>query len=218
VAFPEACCLPQEARPTLPLAESSSLLSAALQHFKARQPFFSPGSRPAFEKHHHAFQKSRPQGLATLSTALAIPPTEVLSQPPTLLGFTLQSFFPTLWPTSDFSKVFRSYVFLPNPLAWQRRFSGSRSQDQLCFQLPTPFMAPGGATALLGFCTFRAFLRRILRKAPSFSLPLSFFPCQPPKMPTAGTSGDSFRRLSDSLLSKGAHPRGVHDRPPSAAP
>jgi hypothetical protein len=80
------------------------------------------------------------------------------------------------------------------------------------------FLKPGGATALLGFCTFRAFLRRILREAPSFSLPLSFFPYPPPKMPITGTSGDSFPRLSVSLLSKGARPLGVYDRLSSAAP
>jgi hypothetical protein len=56
------------------------------------------------------------------------------------------------------------------------------------------------------------FFRRILRKAPSFPLPLSSFFHQPPKMPMNGTSGDSFRRLSLSLFSKGTHPLGVSDR------
>jgi hypothetical protein len=41
-----------------------------------------------------AHRKSRPQGLATLSAALARVPLEGLFQPPTLLGFALQSFPP----------------------------------------------------------------------------------------------------------------------------
>jgi len=216
VACPETRCFLQETRPTLPLAGSSSLPSATLQHFEAKPPLFSPGSRRTFERHGPVFQRCRPQGLATLSAVSAAQPTGTLFQPPTLLGFTLQSLVPISWPTHDFSRVLRSCVFLPNPPAWHRRFNGFRSRDQLRYRLPAFFTIPAGATALLGFYTFRVSFRRILGGAPSFPLPLSFFSYRPPQMSINGTPGDPFRRLSNSLLSKGAHPPGVADRLSSA--
>jgi hypothetical protein len=49
------------------LARDSSIQSATLQHAKAPEPFFSPKKFPAFERCCLVFQKSHPQGLATLS-------------------------------------------------------------------------------------------------------------------------------------------------------
>jgi len=63
-------------RPTLFSTPDSSPHSATLQHVQTREPFFSPGSHRTFEKPRHAFQKSRPQGLITLSTASALSPSE----------------------------------------------------------------------------------------------------------------------------------------------
>jgi hypothetical protein len=68
----------------------------------------------------------------------------------------------------------------------------------------------------LSFRTYQVFFRRILEEASPFFLPLSFFFFEPPKKPKVGTSGDSFQRLSVSLLSKGAHLLGVLGRLSSA--
>lgn len=60
-----------------------------------RTLLFTPPSDEASEKRCPAFQKSRTQGLATLSTVSAPYTLGSLFQPPTLLGFALQSFAPS---------------------------------------------------------------------------------------------------------------------------
>jgi hypothetical protein len=68
------------------------LSCSTLQHFRSHAPFFSRPTREASQKLYPAPEKSRPQGLATLSTALAAHALGSLFQLPTLLGFSLQSF------------------------------------------------------------------------------------------------------------------------------
>jgi hypothetical protein len=54
VAFPNARCFVQKAKPTLPLNQSSSHRSATLQHFQTKEPFFSLGGYQAFKQRCHA--------------------------------------------------------------------------------------------------------------------------------------------------------------------
>jgi hypothetical protein len=52
-----------------------------------------------------AYRKCRTQGLATLSTVSALQTRGSLFQPPTLLGFALQSFLPHGEPTDSFESI-----------------------------------------------------------------------------------------------------------------
>jgi hypothetical protein len=112
--------------------------------------------------------------------------------------------------------MFRSYVFLPNPLTWYRRFSGLAHKTSGALMLSSYLSNLSGALALLSFCVPRVFPRWTFEKAPSFFVPLSFFPFQPLSKPENGTPGVSFQRRSSSPLSKGARPSDVFDRLTSA--
>jgi hypothetical protein len=59
-------------------------------------------------------QRHRSQGLATLSAAFASVNLGGLSQPPTLLGFALQSFSPAKQPGPPFESPFRPYAPVQN--------------------------------------------------------------------------------------------------------
>lgn len=61
--------------------------------------------------------KLRPQGLATLSTILAPPNLGDLFQPPTLLGFALQSFPPHRWSKSNSFDLSPLPHFSPKPIS-----------------------------------------------------------------------------------------------------
>jgi hypothetical protein len=108
--------------------------------------------------------------------------------------------------------MFRSYVFLPNPLTWYRRFSGLAHKTSGSRMLSSYLSNLSGALALLSFCALRACPRWTFEKAPSFFVPLSFFSFQPLSKPENGTPGVSFQRRSSSLLSKGAYPCDVFGR------
>jgi hypothetical protein len=62
-----------------------------------------------------AHRKCRTQGLATLSTVSALQTRGSLFQPPTLLGFTLQSFFPLGEPDEPFGSNVPLLRFLTKP-------------------------------------------------------------------------------------------------------
>jgi hypothetical protein len=91
---PSACCLSTGVPCRLdPRSKSASLKLLAPSAFpdETTLPLHSLRS---VEKAYLAFSKSRPQGLATLSTALARSILGNFFQLPTLLGFPLQSFLP----------------------------------------------------------------------------------------------------------------------------
>jgi len=89
---------------------------SALQHLKIKRPFSSLLSkRPA--GFCPAYRKSRTQGLATLSTALALSIRGSLFQLPTLLGFALQSFLPLGKPVESFESTFPLLRFSIRPFS-----------------------------------------------------------------------------------------------------
>jgi hypothetical protein len=197
-------CLPTKAPRVMPRPFSVS---------KRENPSFHWALDPAFEKRCRAFRKPRPQGLATLSAASAFPAHESLFQPSTLMGFALQGFSPIPRRVTGFPATFRPYAFPPNRSTWRRRSGGLRSRNRPHLLPPGCISHRSEALALLSFCTFRVFPRRTFEEAPSFFVPLPFFPSPPPKRRKSGTPGASFRRCGVSLLAKGAHPLGVSDRP-----
>jgi hypothetical protein len=98
-----------------------------------------------------AHRKCRTQGLATLSTVVRALTLGGLFQPPTLMGFPLQSFSPTQRSKRSFLCFLRSCAFVRNLSASYRRFSGFLSPGE-----PFPVCALGcytrsGPHALLGF-------------------------------------------------------------------
>jgi hypothetical protein len=97
----------------------------ALQHFRTPAPLFSLPFQEASKNCCPSSWRSRPQGLATLSAVLATKALGSIFQPPTLLGFALQSF--TLSPPSvgPFESTFPLLRFLTKPVkASHRRSSG----------------------------------------------------------------------------------------------
>jgi len=110
-------CLPpslvdQQSRPKTHL----TLAPSTLQHVRITQPFFSPRlstKRPESLPHSPEVPHS---GLATRS-ARSLDHTTLggLSQPPTLLGFPLQSFPPSGWPDSPLEEPSRSCAPYQNP-------------------------------------------------------------------------------------------------------
>jgi hypothetical protein len=97
----------------------------ALQRFRTPAPLFSLPFRKASEDRCPDPQKSRPQGLATLSAVSAIRALGSVFQPPTLMGFALQSFPLAPWSTDSFESVFPLLRFPAKPVtALHRRFSG----------------------------------------------------------------------------------------------
>jgi hypothetical protein len=160
--------------------------------------------------------KAPPSGFGYPLGGVSSPALGRLLRRPTLMGFSLQGFFPSPRRVRCFQRTFRPYAFLPNSPAWHRRSDGLRTQPQQCLPRPEYFSTRGGADTLLGFRTFRATFRRIWGEALSFPMPLMPFSFLPPKKQKPGTPGDSSRRTSFFLLSEDAHPPGVPDRLSSA--
>jgi hypothetical protein len=97
----------------------------ALQRFRTPAPLFSLPFRKASEDRCPDPQKSRPQGLATLSAVSAIRALGSVFQPPTLMGFALQSFPLAPWSTDSFVSAFPLLRFPAKPVtALHRRSSG----------------------------------------------------------------------------------------------
>jgi hypothetical protein len=89
-----------------------------LQHIQMEAPFFSHNLWLCVSDClHFQSEKSRPQGLATLSTMFSPYPSTLgfVFQKPTLMGFALQSFTPPAQSTSCFHEGFRSRAFPQNP-------------------------------------------------------------------------------------------------------
>jgi hypothetical protein len=105
----------------------------------ASSGFPSPFSRPLRSVGEACLPspKSRPQGLATLSTVSAPKIREGLFQPPTLLGFPLQSLPPLPWSSPGFPKPHPSCPCGKNPPAFPGGF-----RDFLPPKKPSPFCAP----------------------------------------------------------------------------
>lgn len=79
---------------SVPKMEALASLPVPSAFFKPERPFFHSHSVRAFDHRYLGDQRSRSQGLATLSTMSAFSIPGSLFQPPTLMGFTLQSFSP----------------------------------------------------------------------------------------------------------------------------
>jgi len=77
-----------------PKMEALASLPVPSASFRSMHPFFHPHSVRTFDHRYRGDQRSRSQGLATLSTMLASSIPGSLFQLPTLMGFTLQSFSP----------------------------------------------------------------------------------------------------------------------------
>jgi hypothetical protein len=95
-----------------------------------------------------AHRKCRTQGLATLSTVSALQTRGSLFQPPTLLGFTLQSFFPLGEPDEPFGSNVPLLRFLTKPGSLVRRSSGLILPKKLCSS-----MQPEGLVRVGALCS-----------------------------------------------------------------
>jgi len=130
------------------------------------------------------------------------------------MGFTLQGFVPIPRPNQGFPRNLRSCASAPNRMAWRRRSSGLRSRGQRHPPALPPSSGENGDPALLSFRTFQVCFHRTFEEVSSFLVPLAPFSSRPPKKPGNGASGDSFRWLGVSPLSRGADLPGVPDRRP----
>jgi hypothetical protein len=125
----------------------------ALQHLRTWVPFLSLPFRKVSGNRCRNSRKSRPQGLATLSAASAPQVLGDISQPPTLLGFALQSFSPFPGSEDSFESTFPLLRFPAKPVrASYRRFSGLLPREKP-FPLRPEGLIRSGAYALLGFLT-----------------------------------------------------------------
>jgi hypothetical protein len=79
---------------SVPKIEALASLPVPSAFFRFERPFFHTHFVNAFDHRYRGDQRSRSQGLATLSTMLAFPIPGRLFHRPTLMGFTLQSFSP----------------------------------------------------------------------------------------------------------------------------
>jgi len=105
----------------------------ALQHFRTREPISSLSVGRASEDRCRGLRKRRPQGLATLTTVSASHVLGSVSQPPTLLGFALQSFPPFPGSEDSFESTFPLLRFPAKPVrALHRRSSGLLSRKRPC--------------------------------------------------------------------------------------
>jgi len=119
-------------------------------------------------------RRSRSEGLATLSAVSSFHALGSLFQPPTLMGFSLQSFSPAGWSGSDFSLPSPPSRFSTRPIGLvpaPRRLTPTWPAAPL---IATRMVSPGrGLTALLGLLTFRALppLDRNRASLPALTLP-----------------------------------------------
>jgi hypothetical protein len=175
---------------------------AALQHIRIKVPFFS---QTLFEP---ASDRLVPYPSEVPYSGFGYPlygvrPSTLggLFQPPTLLGFPLQSFSPTRRSKQGFPCSLRSCAFVRNLSASYRRFSGFLSPGE-----PYPGSHPGllhqvGAACSLGFLwSLRLSLRRTDSKASPFRvLPLVLCSFQPYGRSSPGPQGSFSRRPRISL-------------------
>jgi hypothetical protein len=104
-----------------------------------KRPYFASLFRETSGKLCPAFQKSRPQGLATLSTVSAPFNLGSIFQPPTLLGLPFRALLLRYDRCSLSKTSLRSGALLQNLSASHRRFSGLFPQRKPCLCL-----LPGG--------------------------------------------------------------------------
>jgi len=108
---------------------------SAPQHFRIEEPLLSPpyeGVPPALP-----YQREVPLlGFGYPFSGLSSPFLGSFFQPPTLTGFTLQSFPPAWRSKTGFPVSLRSRAFPQNPSALRRRLSGLLPPDQPCPSLP----------------------------------------------------------------------------------
>jgi len=114
----------------------------------SRAPSFHDPFRSRVLKAWPTPRKSRPQGLATLSTASARRTLGDLFQPPTPLGFSLQSFPPPRGSNVSLLTPFRSCASLQDLPASHRR-----SSDFLPPEKPCPFSLPKRLIRVGAFCS-----------------------------------------------------------------
>jgi hypothetical protein len=132
-------------------ARSVLFRSASLQHSWLAEPHFSSGPfLPAFDTQSHVHQRFRPQGLATLSTAYASASLGSLFQLPTLVGFPLQSVFPSR-DRNSLSGFLPSLRFHARPHEPDAGASMTSSRDPAVPPASKPIYGLDAATALLSF-------------------------------------------------------------------
>jgi hypothetical protein len=161
-------------------------------------------------------RKSHPQGLATLSVAFKLTSTPGgLFQPPTLLGFALQSFPPLRGSNHTFPHR-SSALALPcqTRSAWHRSSSGLLPPEKPC-----PLLRPGWFRSGRGLCSPGPF---DLSGSPSpttrpkvslFRSPLASFPkCRPYDQLPAEPQGFRAVRAWLSPSVEGAGPSGLSHR------
>jgi hypothetical protein len=144
-----ALTLPQRLPPKLAAATSRPrvecgpaglapcLSFSALQHIRSDGRLFSLPHSEASSSFCPRRRRSRPQGLATLSTASAPSNLGSLFQLPTLLGFALQSFLPSSRSTEPFNPVSPLSRFPVKPVQASQR----RPSDLLPKRKPDPLHA-----------------------------------------------------------------------------
>jgi hypothetical protein len=113
--------------------------------------FFHAAFRRASDDPCQDLRKSRPQGLATLSTVSALSILGTLSQFPTLVGFSLQSFSPNPRSRAAFASLSALTLSDQTYFAWSRRSSGLIPRVQPYPLPPDFFTARVGPPALMGF-------------------------------------------------------------------
>jgi hypothetical protein len=129
--------------------------STALQHSSSQRTLLlTPPSDEASENRYPDPRKSHTQGLATLSVVSAPLTLGDLFQPPTLLGYALQSFPPPSWSTSPLNEISPLLRFPIRPSrTLYRRSSGFLPQEKPCPYSPPKGLVWGGTLALLSFTT-----------------------------------------------------------------
>jgi hypothetical protein len=167
--------LRREHQATLGSPRGSSLHSAALQHIQTEEPFFSPDRSRTFERLCRAFQKPHPQGLATLSVASALLPSEASFSSPRSWASLFRAFLQPPGPT-----VVSHGRSAPTLSCQTHRLgngaSAASAHEASCASCSQPMVDQlSGGHALLSFSTSRVVLRWIWEEALSFFLPLPLF-------------------------------------------
>jgi hypothetical protein len=161
--------------------------------------------RPTSKGHYLDLWRSRPQGLATLSTVFSPALLGTIFQSQHSWALTLQSFSPGRWAFKPFGLNGRPYAFSENLSAFRRRSNGFAyppSRPTRCF--PTVYMRTG-ARALLGFRPFGP--------SPDLCWVLSL---SPKSFPSHGYPSTSSLRQSDSIT--GYSPESRRHFPPKWMP